>query len=259
MKISKRAFDMIVEFEVSSKAVYEAKYRKPEWPGVKSGVTIGIGYDVGYHTVAELRGDWLGKIPAKMVYSLEVACGVTGASARSLAESLGSVVDVPWQAALEVYSETDVPKWEAIVARALPNTDRLHPDCLGALVSLAFNRGASFKTDGPRYEEMRNIRAHILAGRLDKIPAEIRAMKRLWPGVNGLLRRRDAEAALFERGLNPPKAPGVGTGTTVAATTAVVVNEASKQGASGETVALIAAIGIAIAVAAFFIVRHFRR
>ncbi|MEJ2117138.1 MAG: CHAP domain-containing protein, partial [Alphaproteobacteria bacterium] len=46
--ISDEAFDLIVEFEVTNQQVYEGKYRKAVWPGHSSGVTIGIGYDVGH-------------------------------------------------------------------------------------------------------------------------------------------------------------------------------------------------------------------
>ena len=45
--ISQAAIDLIVREEVSGKEVYERNYRRPEWPGGSSGVTIGIGYDVG--------------------------------------------------------------------------------------------------------------------------------------------------------------------------------------------------------------------
>jgi GH24 family phage-related lysozyme (muramidase) len=50
---------------------------------------------------------------------------------------------------------------------------------------------------------MANIDRHLLANRLDRVPPEIRSMKRLWvgKGLNGLLTRRDAEAALFQRGV----------------------------------------------------------
>jgi GH24 family phage-related lysozyme (muramidase) len=72
------------------------------------------------------------------------------------------------------------------------------------LVSLAYNRGASFSAPGERFLEMRNIRQHMEAKAFALIPGEFRAMKRIWagdPNLAGLLVRRDAEAALFERGL----------------------------------------------------------
>ena len=51
--------------------------------------------------------------------------------------------------------------------------------------------------------EMRQIRDAMQAADFSPIPDLIRSMKRLWQGkgLDGLLARRDAEAALFEKGL----------------------------------------------------------
>jgi len=48
---------------------------------------------------------------------------------------------------------------------------------------------------------MRNIRALMAAEQFDRIPDELRHMKRIWPNVSGLQHRRDHEAALFQKGL----------------------------------------------------------
>ena len=61
-KPSKRAIDLIVATEVTSQAYYEKKLRKPEWPGGASGVTIAVGYDLGYANEDKIRRDWTGKI-----------------------------------------------------------------------------------------------------------------------------------------------------------------------------------------------------
>src|SRR5262245_17025090 len=124
-RISDAAFNLIVESEVSSQQDYEQKYRNPTWPGGASGVTIGIGYDVGYATKERLRVDWKGNIPDTMIAALEQALGVTGEDAKPLAQQLGAIVDVPWNAALAVLANTDIPHWVAIVERALPNTDAI--------------------------------------------------------------------------------------------------------------------------------------
>ena len=77
--------------------------------------------------------------------------------------------------------------------------------CLGVLVSLVYNRGASM-TDSVTYpgnrKEMREIRDAVTAGRYSDIPILLRSMKRLWPEPSGLRDRRDREAKLFEIGLN---------------------------------------------------------
>ncbi len=144
--ISQAAIDLIVREEVSSKEIYERNYRRPEWPGGSSGVTIGIGYDVGAGVgdKAQLWSDWRGHIPDQMIAALEPAIGVTGERARAFTARLRDKVDVPWDAAMAVFEGVDVPRWYAICAKALPNFEELPPACSGALVSLAYNRGASF-------------------------------------------------------------------------------------------------------------------
>ena len=200
-KASQAAVDLIVMEEVSSEATYKKLYQHPEWPGGASGVTIGIGYDCGYSTPSIIAGDWGDKLPAVMVKALEEVAGIHGSPASSHAHALRGIVTVPWEAAMAVFEQRDMPKWEAIVAHALPNTDKLAPDSFGALVSLAYNRGASFQLPGDRYAEMRGIRALMGACQFDRIPDEFRSMKRLWPNMVGLRNRRDHEATLFEQGL----------------------------------------------------------
>lgn len=201
MRSSQSAFDLIVAQEVTSKTVYSKKYRKPEWPGASSGATVGIGYDLGQTARAIIQADWGGRVPADMLKAMLAASGVTGEAAKPVARRMRAVVDIPWETALAVHEECVIPRWEARLVKALPNTDRLSPDCFGVLLSLIFNRGASFNSKGDRYKEMRAIKAHMAAGDFDHIPAELRAMKRLWPTLAGLRSRRDAEAALFVKGL----------------------------------------------------------
>lgn len=200
VKSSQAAIDLIVAEEVSSRQVYEARYQHPDWPGGASGVTIGIGYDCGYSTPAVIRADWSDKLPAAMVEALAGVAGISGSAAHSHAHELHAVT-VPWDAAVAVFIQRDMPKWEGIVEHALPNTDLLTPDSFGALVSLAYNRGASFSNAGDRYREMHDIRDHMARHEFAEIPDDFRAMKRLWPNMAGLRNRRDHEAALFQKGL----------------------------------------------------------
>ena len=204
--ISQASFNLIVASEVTSQAFYIKNYQRPEWPGEQSGVTIGIGYDVGQNSREQFRADWGGKLPEAMLKALERCCGVTGPAAKPLAAALRKTVIVPWDVALDVFSNKDVPRYLAICRRALPGFDKLPPDCKGAILSLVFNRGASFGKAGDRYREMRAIKAAIASGKLDAIPAQLRSMKRIWPNSRGLRDRRDAEAALFEKGLASQRA-----------------------------------------------------
>ena len=200
-KPSKAAIDLIVESEVTSKGYYEKHYRKPEWPGGASGVTIAVGYDLGFANEAKLRNDWTGKIDDDMIDALIKYAGLTGEHAHAKLAEAREEIDIPWEAAYDVFENIDMPDWSAKVKKALPNTDKLSEDSFGALVSLAYNRGASFSKDGDRYKEMREIKENMANETFDQIPDCFREMKRLWPNVRGLQDRRDAEAKLFEAGL----------------------------------------------------------
>ncbi len=209
MRSSQAAVDLIVLEEVTSKNLYNLKYQHPEWPGGASGVTIGIGYDCGYSTPTVIQADWGDKLPVTMVAALEAVAGIHGSAASSHAHELRNVVMVPWDAAMAVFLDRDMPKWEAIVAKALPNASQLAPDRFGALVSLAYNRGPSFsapwnrdKDHLDRYREMRAIRDHLAHMQFHEIPDDIRSMVRLWPNTVGLRNRRMHEASLFEKGLS---------------------------------------------------------
>lgn len=201
MKISQSAFDLIVREEVSSKAYYERHYTHPEWPGGASGVTIGIGYDLGYATRAKIMADWSSLDPEMLGVMLRCA-GVTGAAAQQLLPSVKALITIPWDAAISVFTNRDIPSWTALVLAKIARADRLTPTCLGVGVSIAYNRGASFDLSGERYAEMRALKQHVNANQLTLVPGDIRAMKRLWPTVKGLRDRRDREADLWTVGLS---------------------------------------------------------
>lgn len=204
--ISQRTLDLIIECEVTSRKQYEKKYHCPEWPGGGSGVTIGIGYDLAFSNATKLHTDFDGLIPAKMISVLERCLGVRGQAAAELLSSVRNLVSVPWDAAVEVFMNRDIPDWTKRVCDAIPGASKLSPDCLGVLVSLAYNRGASFNNQGDRYREMRQIKAHIVSGNLYAVADDLRSMKRLWPDLRGLQVRREAEAKLWELGLSKPAA-----------------------------------------------------
>jgi GH24 family phage-related lysozyme (muramidase) len=98
----------------------------------------------------------------------------------------------------EVFKNRTLPLYSQRTEDAFHGVDQLPANAQGALVSLVFNRGAGM--DGDRRKEMRAVRDAVAAGDLQEIADQIRAMKRLWvgKGVDGLLKRRDAEADLVE-------------------------------------------------------------
>jgi hypothetical protein len=201
--ISQESFDLIVSFEVSSRAAYEKNYRHPERPGGQSGITVGIGYDCGYSSAAMIRSDWINKIPDAMVAVLCSVADLQGEAAQNQLSRVMPLVDVPWDAALDVFSNVSIPKYLTSTRTALPHFDELPPSCKGVLLSLVYNRGASFSKLGPRYLEMRNIKALMGLRQFQAIPHEFRQMKRLWatPSVRGVAIRREQEARMFESAL----------------------------------------------------------
>jgi hypothetical protein len=215
-KISPKTFDLIVSEEVTSQDYYTKYYVRGEWPGLKSGITVGIGYDLGYNTEDDIRRDWKSYLPASQVNVLCKYAGLTGADASKRLAAARREINVPWDAAIACFTEVTLPKWIKKVVDSLPNTDILNDECLGVLVSLAYNRGPAWNVQGEKYSEMRAIKQHMLDKQPERIPGELRSMKRLWK-LKGLLKRRDREALIFEEGLKLPKQNPVGPVVSVPA------------------------------------------
>lgn len=226
-RLSPSARDLVIRYESGGRAYYEQTIKaRPHWPGVASGITIGFGWDLGWHTRAELDRAWRPRLGDAATDRLATALGLRAvepdraakvARLKSLVRALADI-RIPWETAEAVFDTETVPVEIARTERVLPRTDELPEDCFGALVSLVFNRGAAgFYSTAPRYSEMRAIKEHMQARAFERIPAELRAMKRLWPESPGLQARREDEARLFERGLAaaavriPTRAAGAAT------------------------------------------------
>jgi GH24 family phage-related lysozyme (muramidase) len=190
------------------KKTYEAAYRKPIWPKGASGITCAVGYDLGYVNPREFEEDWKWDMSAEDRKILLPALGLKSKAARDMLPSVQSV-SIPFKVARKQFDEQTLPKYIALTEIALKNTDKISDGAMGALVSLTFNRGASYlvradEDDKGRFEEMRQIRILMREMKFSKIPAQIRKMKRIWQGVadmEGLLTRREIEAQLFEKSL----------------------------------------------------------
>lgn len=211
--VSVAAYEFILKWETGGKAYFEGVIKgKPVWPGYSSGITIGCGYDLGYHQQPEVAADWSSRLPAAAMQRLN---GVTGfrtvdpgrsekvARAKELVKLLSDIV-ISWQIAVSQFDESKMPALVTTLERALPNLDRLHPHCYGALLSLVFNRGTPFRNASPRFAEMVEIGKLMEQGVLAafaKIPAQLRSMERIWGADSGLAKRRHGEAQLFELGL----------------------------------------------------------
>jgi GH24 family phage-related lysozyme (muramidase) len=168
-----------------------------KWPGGGSGITLGIGYDLGYVTVEQFEQDWGKILSADQMTRLKTVIGLKGGAAQMRAPQFRDIKVTRAQAE-KVFKKRTLPLHSARTEQAFPGVDQLPPDAQGALVSLVFNRGPGM--DGERRKEMRAVRDAVAKKDLGEIARQIRAMKRIWEGqgLDGLLRRRDAEADLVE-------------------------------------------------------------
>lgn len=198
-ELSDAGYQLILDFEVGGGEAYYNRFLiHPEWPGAASGVTIGVGYDLGYNSAKVIRSDWdlLGAPTAERFAGV---AGITGSQAHSILYTVRDI-RVPWAAGESVFNDVTLARFYELTKRTYPGFDALRPNAQAALVSLVFNRGSDLT--GSRRVEMRNIRSLVPVANYSGIAKQLRAMKRLWPLSSdvgpGLQRRREAEARLTE-------------------------------------------------------------
>lgn len=208
--LNKKSLDLIFEFEVGGGENYYNKFLKnPTWPGEQSGVTIGVGYDIGYVNKTEFTNDWK-NLPKETFDRLYRVVGVKGYQAKELARRLKDIT-IPWELSVQVFMNKTIKKFYDLTKNTFQNFDKLPEDAKGGLVSLVFNRGAAL--EGDRRREMKAIRDIMSRTEnfdikiLCEIADQIRKMKRIWIGGSiekGMSRRRDAEAKIIEEALHNP-------------------------------------------------------
>jgi len=213
--ISRKAYDFVVRWETGGRPYYEQVIKgRAIWPEYSSGITIGCGYDLGYHTLAQFQTDWSTRLPRAEFERLKPCIGFFTAEprrpakvikAKQLVRSLKDIV-ITWDVAIEQFDTSKMPKLVGSLYGALDNLDKLHPHSRGALLSLVFNRGSGgFTSNKDRYREMNEIRRLMKSGRpadFAAIPEQLLAMRRIWGPDSSLSTRRKEEAALFELGLS---------------------------------------------------------
>ena len=197
MNLSTRGIKAIIGWETGGEHEYDPQ---PEWPGESSGVTIGIGWDLGMTPATETARAWAPHLPASTLAALVGVSGRTGEAAQTVLPYVRHLA-IPWAAAMAVFKDVTLPTWYLRTLRIYPQAEELPGDCTAALVSLVFNRGAALS--GDRRLEMCNIQALLKTGKFSEIPNQFRKMTRLWPKSKGLRRRREEEADLFDAGLIP--------------------------------------------------------
>lgn len=203
MNLSEEGIQLIIQEETGGKTYWLRKgLNRPTWPGFSSGVTIGCGYDLGYRRAGDVRTDWGEIIDEEDIERLVKVCGIVKDAANALVPTLSDIT-VSWDDAITVFRQATLPRYYLMTLRVYPQVETLHPKCATALLSIVFNRGNSLVSNDSedKRKEMRQIREALAQSKLDAIPGYIRAMKRLWPSHDGLKKRRENEAVLFEQGL----------------------------------------------------------
>lgn len=201
--IHPRAIELIVSAEISNRARYEKAYRQPTWPGGRSGVTIGFGYDLGFVHPTAFADHWQDLLTREQIRALTPVCRLQGNTAAGRVADVREV-RVDWDAADKQFRRF-LPFVIAETEDTFPNCAELSDMSLGALVSLVYNRGSDTDPNKPRRVHMHYCRQAMQQRRFDAIPRYLRDMKAIWANeqnARGLLIRRELEAKLFEAGLS---------------------------------------------------------
>lgn len=187
--------ELVVRWEIGSQAQYVRKYQGVICPGGASGPTIGIGFDLGTQTPAEIRAAW-GWHPD--IDRLVTASGQVGPEKCKAWRAAHRDIRVSYDDALRVFATHDWPRYMAMAARAYRagwvDLTLNHQRALGGN---GYNRGFSFL--GSRRTEMREVRDTCVPGNDAPCTAgQLRASCRVWdsqPDIRkGLCARRYAEA-----------------------------------------------------------------
>ena len=199
--ISKKSIDMIINHEIGGKAYYEKVLQKPTFPGGQSGVTIGLGYDLGYNTEKQFLEDWSDKLNLNFLTPLRKVIGLKGETAKQMLRGEILQVRVPYNAAYEVFIKKSLPRYYAMTKAIYPELDTLNEDTRGALVSMIYNRGN--KIEGDSRKDMKAFVDLVAIKDYEGIADQIERSKRLWEnkGLDGLVKRREEEADLILQSL----------------------------------------------------------
>ena len=177
----------------------------PYWPKGVSGITIGVGWDLGQHSAGELEATW-SKLPQADIDRLRPAARKTGSAASALLPQL-KTVSIPRDIALDVLAVGVRGTYFPATARAFPGFELLPTGAQVALISVVFNRGAAMGRDPNWLKamevdqrwEMRRFRDDVQRRDMYAIYAHLGTMKRLWQTGNqtGLVTRRRDEQKLI--------------------------------------------------------------
>jgi hypothetical protein len=145
----------------------EALPTHPYWPGGSSGITLGVGWDVGYHTRAEVAATWR-ELDSEILVRLVEAAGPKGIDAQRLLPQLRSL-SIPRSVAIDVLVRSLRDEYYPLVAQLFPGLERLPAEVQVVFLSVVFNRGPSMGHDPDwrtakeldRRWEMRRLRVDV--------------------------------------------------------------------------------------------------
>jgi len=207
----------IAQVETGGLSYYHRNSKFPHYPGGPSGITIGVGYDIGQQNANEFRKTWQQYLSAEQLNELIKDVrndGKSNRGSKARARSLARKgIEIPFNIAWQVFAEQTLPAYFDKTADIYPSLLGLPDHCRSALVSLVYNRGNAVG-NSDRRREMKNIqsllaaaddlsltnqqRASILIG----VENEFDKMKRLWQTGSGLIQRRQAEANMWRKGVS---------------------------------------------------------
>jgi len=187
----------VVRFESGGKNYYEKFLKRMTWPGGESGITMGIGADLGYMSVEEFDKYFAKYFTPEEVNLLKSVIGLKASEARNVLMRVKHI-ELSWTNAHEAFINWTLPKFWRMANNLWPGLDQLKEEAQVALVSIVFNRGTSIA--GSSRIEMKNIKELVIKKDYKGIAGQIRSMKRLWLNKNldGLLSRRETEAIMVE-------------------------------------------------------------
>lgn len=204
----------IASEETGGLAYYQKVTRFPHYPGVASGITIGVGYDLRYCSLAEFQNDWGNYLPNAVLQELKQDLDQKGSRLR--AETLKAKgIEVPFYAAWQVFVRKTLPSFYQKTLTVYPSLASLPNFCPSVLVSLVYNRGPALA--GKNREEMANIQRILATAEQARQQGKTRAevnqlllpvadelleMKKYWPVTSGLVKRRQLEANLWRDSLS---------------------------------------------------------
>jgi len=194
--ISKKAIDLIVQFEVGGKSYYDKVLHRPNFPGY-GGIKIGIGYNLAYTYQKQIINDWSGNINPNYFPALFRVLGLKGIPAKQMLIGDLLKVTIPYLNAYDVLVKRTIPRYYLMALEIYPELSLLNEDTKGAIVSMIMCRG--IKLEGENRAEMRELVDLIADQDYEGIADAVERSKRLNEarGFDDLVRRREAEADLI--------------------------------------------------------------